>query len=198
MGKKQSLIGFGVLLLVYVILVFVALLYYPEPFSPLNKTLAQLGNPIVNPSGAIAYNIGIIVTSLPIVLIVTHSLTIGRKTMAKTFQKGNIYFYLTSTFFLLFAIFNILTAFIPLGNDDNLSALFSLFSFITFQLFTTISAAGIRGNANHTRWIPSMGFAVVLINILLFGMLYAGLVFSSLIMTVLFWAYILAFIYEVT
>jgi len=195
-SKKRNLIGFIIMLSIYVVLVLIALVLYPEPFSPLSKTLAQLGNPAANPSGALAYNIGTIFTSLPIVLIVGLSLTLWRPTMSKTFQKGKAYFYLTATFFLSAAVFNILTAIIPVGTNNDLNSLLSLGSFISFQLFAAISATGFRGNANHTRLVPELGFAIVLVNILLFGLLSAGLIIASLVMTVLFWAYVVAFIYE--
>ena len=194
--KQRSLIGFLIVVCIYVVLVIIALFLFPEPFSPLSKTLAQLGNPGANPSGAIAYNIGTVFASLPIVLIVGFSLTLWRPTMSKTFQKGKAYFYLTAAFFLSAAVFNILTAIIPVGTNNDLNSLLSLCSFISFQLFAAISALGIRGNANHTRLVPELGFATVFGNILLFVLLSAGLIIASLVMTVLFWAYIVAFIYE--
>lgn len=184
------------MLSIYVVLVTIALILFPEPFSPLSKTLAQLGNPTANPSGALAYNIGTIFTSVPMVLIVGLSLTLWRPTMSKTFQKGKAYFYLTALFFLSAAVFNLLTAIIPIGTNNDLNSLLSLGSFISFQLFAAISAAGIRGNVNHTRLVPELGFGTVLVNILLFGLLSAGVTVASLMMTVLFWAYVIAFLCE--
>jgi hypothetical protein len=184
------------MLSIYVVLVIIALILFPEPFSPLSKTLAQLGNPAANPSGALFYNIGTIFTSVPIVLIVGLSLTLWRPTMSKTFQKGKAYFYLTAIFFMSAAVFNVLTAIVPLGTNNDFNSLFSLCSFISFQLFAAISALGIRGNADHTRLVPELGFATVCVNILLFSLLAAGLIIASLVMTVLFWTYIVAFLVE--
>jgi hypothetical protein len=94
------------------------------------------------------------------------------------------------------AVSNILTAIIPIGTYNDLNSLLSLGSFISFQLFAAVSALGIRGNANHTRLVPELGFATVFVNILLFGLLSLGLIVASLLMTILFWVYILAFLYE--
>ena len=118
--------------------------------------------------------------------------------MSRTFQKGKAYFYLTAVFFLLAAVFNIMTAIIPLGTNSELNSLLSLFSFISFQVFALVSTIGIKGNANHTRWVPGLGVAIVLINFSLFVLLSAGLIVANLVMTALFWVYIMVFIYEVT
>jgi hypothetical membrane protein len=54
----RSLKGFVIILLIYAVLAVTASLFYPKGFSPLTNTLAQLGDPQLNPSGAIFYNIG--------------------------------------------------------------------------------------------------------------------------------------------
>jgi hypothetical protein len=185
------------LLLVYVALITVSLILYPEPFNILTTPLAQLGNPVANPSGYLAYSIAIIVVSLPIVLIVALSLTLWRQNYSKTFQKGEKYFYATATFFLLFALFEIFTAIVPSGTNDILNGLLSMAFFISFQSFVIISAIGIKGNTNHTRWIPEMGFVIAITNTLLFGIaLFTGFYIATLAVTVLSWAYVLAFINE--
>ncbi len=187
------------MLVIYIVLVVISFLSYPEPFDPFVKTIAQLGNPIINPSGALAYNLAIIITNLPIVLIVGFSLTIWKRKYSETFQRGRFYFYITATFFLLSGVFGMLGAIIPLGINDSLNGIFSIAFFISFQLFVVTSAIGIRGNLNHTNWIPEMGFLVVITNTALFAsVLITGYFVAILPATVLSWAYVLAFIYEVT
>jgi hypothetical protein len=44
--------------LAYITLVFVAYLRYPAAYSPLASALSQLGDPLLNPSGAVFYNVG--------------------------------------------------------------------------------------------------------------------------------------------
>lgn len=48
----------------YLIFTLLAYLRYPLPYSPVNNWLSDLGNPDLNPGGAIFYNIGIISTGL--------------------------------------------------------------------------------------------------------------------------------------
>jgi hypothetical membrane protein len=69
--KKRSLRSFSsfiIIVLTYLILIVISFLFYPQTFSPLNDTLGQLGNPKLNPTGAIFHNVGIVIVSSPLVL----------------------------------------------------------------------------------------------------------------------------------
>ena len=48
----------------YIIFAILAYIKYPLPFSPFQKWLSDLGDQIVNPEGAIFYNIGAILSAL--------------------------------------------------------------------------------------------------------------------------------------
>jgi hypothetical protein len=196
-SKLLSLAIFIVILSIYAILVALAFLYYPQPFSPLTNIPAELGNSEVNPSGALAYNVAILISSIPVVAIASLQLTVGRQAGAKLFKKGKAYFYLTFVFFLIFGVFNTITALIPL---DMLYFLLSLTGFISLQLFIVISAVALRGNPNHTSWLPIMGFATVLLNVaLMLSFMIAGFAFAVAfwIITVFCWAYVVIFMYEI-
>ena len=47
----------------YLAFALLAFAHYPLPYSPLNNWLSDLGNPNLNPSGALFYNIGIVATA---------------------------------------------------------------------------------------------------------------------------------------
>jgi hypothetical membrane protein len=52
----------------YLVFTFLAYIRYPLPYSPMSNWLSDLGDPVLNPHGAIFYNIGIISTALLLML----------------------------------------------------------------------------------------------------------------------------------
>lgn len=131
----RSLSGFGLILLIYIILGLIALSFYPKGFSPLTNTLSQLGNPNLNPSGAIFYNVGIVVVSFPIFLAAILLLFFGKAWKASFDVKRKLVFYLIVAFMVLLAFFNILTAIVPAGTNDEANSFYTLVFFIFFDCF---------------------------------------------------------------
>jgi hypothetical protein len=200
--KRRSLRQVSILIVIvaiYVVLMAVALLYYPETFSPLTNIPAQLGNPVFSPSGALFYNIGILVSIAPIFVLVFLQMTIGRRQTASFDKRGKAFFYLTGIFLLLFAVFYILSLLFPMGINDMLNWEFFLILFSSFQLFAVFSAAGVRRNPGHLRWVPYLGFSTALINTaLLVSLFFAGLIIANWIIIALSWTYVLNFVYEIS
>ena len=191
--------GFLTIIVIYVILVLIAFSYYPKDFSPPTNTLAQLGNPKLNPSGALFYNIGVFVISSPAFLIIALTMVFAGKWRASLNPRRKIVLYSTLIFMFLFSIFNIMTAIVPSSSNDTINRLFSLFFFITFELFIVFSAFGIQKTKDHIGWIPFLGFAAALLNILLFlGVIIAHLTVANWLITATSWSYMTAFIYEWT
>ena len=91
-NKLVSLLIFLVILVIYSVSIFLAFLYYPKSFNPLTNTPPELGNVVANPSGALVYNIGVLVTSIPVVVIASLYMTIGRQNSTTLFKKGKAYF----------------------------------------------------------------------------------------------------------
>jgi hypothetical membrane protein len=52
----------------YLVFTILAFIRFPLPYSPLKNWLSDLGNPDLNPHGAIFYNIGIISTALLLIV----------------------------------------------------------------------------------------------------------------------------------
>jgi hypothetical membrane protein len=52
---------------IYVIFTALSMSKYPDIYSPFTNWLSDLGNPLVNPSGALIYNLGCVLTSLVLV-----------------------------------------------------------------------------------------------------------------------------------
>ena len=55
-------------IVIYLIFTLISFLQYPSAYSPLNNWLSDLGNPLENPTGAIYYNTGCIITALLLTL----------------------------------------------------------------------------------------------------------------------------------
>jgi hypothetical protein len=185
-------------MLVYIVLVLVAFFSYPKNFSPINYTMYELGNPVTNPSGAIFYNAGAFVAVAPVLILVGLILIGGRKQAASYPTSGKVGFYSMVVSLLVFCIFSLITVFVPIGVNNGLNSLCALISFVAFMFFVAFSALGIRMYpAGNVRWVSSMGFAVIAINLILFVLLLAGLVIANWAIVVICWSYIIAFIYDV-
>jgi hypothetical protein len=193
----RSLTGLFIILLIYTILALAAYTFYPQDFSPLTNTLTQLGNPILNPSGAIFYNIGVLLVSGSTVFIAVLLLILPKQWLTPRGGNRRLFFYLSTSFMMLFSFFYMLTAFVPSGGDDAVNSLFTLIFIVSLELFIVFSAAGARRMKDHLRWVPAFGFTIAAVNLLLIVVsAISGLQIISWILPVATWSYMLAFIYE--
>jgi len=193
----RSLTGFAIILLIYVVLAATAFHFYPKGFSPLTNTLAQLGDPKLNPAGAIFYNVGVFVICGSTFFIV-FALLIGPKYwLTSRGATRKRMFYLTLSFMFLFTLFFLLTVLVPSSSNYGFNSLFTLFFLGCLELFIGCSATGIRRLKDHLPWIPRFGFTLLALNLLLImASAITTLSIFSWIMSVLSWSYMLAFIYE--
>lgn len=193
----RSLKGFLIILLTYVVLGVTASAYYPKAFSPLTNTLAQLGDPRLNPSGAIFYDIGVFAVCGSTFFISILLLIVPKQWLTSRGATRRVFFYLTVSFMLLFTSFFLLTTLVPSSSNYSLNSLFTLFFLACLELFVVFSAAGIRRLKDHVPWVPTFGFAVAIINFLLVvASSVTGLSIFSWIMAVASWSYTVTFLYE--
>jgi hypothetical protein len=90
--------------IIYLAFTAIALAYYPQTYSPLTNWLSDLGNPTVNPSGALYYDAGGVVTSVALIFFFTTSMqpktvaeqktqppaqSIGRRRIRAAFSSSN-------------------------------------------------------------------------------------------------------------
>jgi len=188
---------FWIVLLIYAVLAAVAAVSFPNGFNPLINTLQQLGNPELNPSGAILYNIGVFVICGMTLLMVIILLVSPKQWLTSRGAKRRVLFYFTMAFMLLFTFFYVLATLVPSSLDYGLNSLLTLLFIAFFELFTVCSALGIKRLKDYVPWIPRFGLAVALINLLLV-VVSAILGFSLFgwIVSVLSWSYMVAFFYE--
>ncbi|MGA2680256.1 MAG: hypothetical protein ABSF44_00465 [Candidatus Bathyarchaeia archaeon] len=194
----RSLTGLIIMLLIYAALALTAFSFYPKGFSPLNNTLAQLGDPKLNPSGAIFYNAGVLVVCSMTIFVAIMLLVLPKQWVSSRGAHPRlVLFYLTVSFMLLFSFFYVLTALFPSGADGGLNSLFTLIFLVSLELFIVSSAAGIRRLKDHVHWIPTFGFAAAaIIFLLVLTSAVTGVTIFSWIIGVTSWSYTLAFLYE--
>ncbi len=172
---------------IYLAFTLVAILYYPQPYSPLTNWLSDFGNPTQNPSGALYYNTGGILTSAVLIVFFAgmNKWNIGDKKM-------KVFLTLSQISGIVFAFSFIMSAVFPLGVNDAVHSSFSIMLFIFIGCFEIFSASAIRRNPSRIRWVPYFGFIAAMINFA-FGISFnfANLFIGEWIMIGLFIAYII-------
>lgn len=139
----------------YIVFTFLAYARYPSPYSPLTNWLSDLGNPNLNPKGAIIYNFGIISTA-GLLIVFFLGLSVWK-------IEGNrvqvIMLRLTQAFGILGALCMILSAIFPIN-------LFTIHSFWSSSLYIMLSTAFIfsvamlRYHQKVPRWLLILGVSI--------------------------------------
>lgn len=144
---------------IYILFAAIAYLYYPSAYSPLTNWLSDLGNPIVNPSGAIFYELAGILTSIALVpfLFGTYAWNTGDRKMKILLTVSQITGLVAAASFFMSAIF-------PLGINNAIHSFFSIMIFVFFGFFEVFSASALRRKASAPRWIVYSGFLAAVVS----------------------------------
>ncbi len=161
--KNQTLSLITGILAVLCYLTFTVFAYsrYPLLYSPTSNWLSDLGNPTINPRGAIFYNIGVISTALLLVAFFL-GLSVWK---IKSDRVQVIMLRLTQAFGILGAVCMILSAIFPIN-------LFKIHSFWSSSLYIMLSTAFIfsvamlRYHRKVPRWLLILGASIALMVIL--------------------------------
>ncbi len=189
--------GLGVIMTIYVILAVTAALFYPNGYSPLTKTLSQLGNSKFNPAGAIFYNAGVFLVSGSTIFLATALLILPKQWLTPRGGSRRTMFYLSVSAMVLFGLFLFLTALFPADANDALNVLFTLVFLVCLELFVVFSSLGIRRMKDHILWLPPFGFFVSIANLLFVAaFVVMGYAIFSWVSSIITWSYMLAFVYE--
>ena len=193
----RALKGFLVIVLIYAALTAVSCIFYPKGFSPLTNTLAQLGDPQFNPSGAIYYNIGACLICGSTFFTVAALLITPKQWLTARGAKRKRIFYLTLTFMFLFALLYVLLILVPSSANHGFNSMLTLLFIACLELYITSSAVGTRKLNEHIPWVPWFGFTVaILILLLVTASAITGFSIFGWIVSALSWSYTVAFLYE--
>ncbi len=143
----------------YIIFTAISFFYYPTAYSPMTNWLSDLGNPLQNPSGAIYYKIGGVLTSSALILFFA-----GMYSWLNKDKRTNFFIWASIASGILMAVAFIVTALFPLGVATSIHSFFSILRFAFTGLFVTFSASAVRRMPSHIRWLPAFGIALAMVN----------------------------------
>jgi hypothetical protein len=194
----RSLVGLSIILLAYVALSIIASTFYPQGFSPMTNTLGNLGNPKLNPSGAMFYNAGMLIVSGATGVTAILLLILPKQWLnPRSGGKRRTFFYLSTFCMLGFSFFLALTALFPAGAYDATNTLFTLIFLVWLELFIVFSSIGITRLKDHYRLLPTFGFAIAIADIfLVVASKVNGYPIFSWALSLMTWPYMIAVIYE--
>jgi len=145
----------------YLVFTFLAYNRYPSPYSPLTNWLSDLGNPNLNPQGAIIYNIGIISTAL-LLIVFFLGLHVWK---IEDNRVQIIMLRLTQAFGILGLICMMMSSIFPI----NLYKIHSIWSTSLYVMLSTafiFSVAMLRYHQRVPRWLLILGISTAMMVIL--------------------------------
>ncbi|MDH4068631.1 MAG: DUF998 domain-containing protein [Dehalococcoidia bacterium] len=175
---------------VYLIFAFVAFLKYPGAYGPLTNWLSDLGNPLANPSGALFYRLGCILSGAALVLFYL-KLGIWNTGSKKTRVLLTIAQY-TGVFS---AVCLIVTGIFPLGTSTEIHSLWSMMLYISLGFFLTFSATALMKNPAFKKGFGYYSFVTAAVNFM-FGAILHEIFWAEWISVGLFIAYVLMITYN--
>jgi len=155
--------------------------------NPLESWLSDYGNPLINPSGAVTYNTGCVITALLLALFY-----IGMYRWYKrgcTARKFNISYGVAQASGLTGSIFLILTTLYTLGTDNEMHSLFSTANMVAMDFFLSFTAVGFLMNPKIHKGVGVFGFLVSVFNIVTMNA-FTDFYISEWVYFLLFMAYI--------
>jgi hypothetical membrane protein len=146
-------------IVIYLVFTLLAFLRFPGIYNPMINWLSDLGNPDINPSGAIFYNSGCIITSLVLVLfyIGLSKWNTGDKRMKTLLIIAQIMGVCSSISLITAAVF-------PLGPHTFIHSWASKLLSVFLGFFLTFSATALLKNPAFIKWFAYYGFLTALVN----------------------------------
>jgi hypothetical membrane protein len=132
--------------IVYLVFALVAFLKYPVAYSPLTNWLSDLGNPLENPSGAIFYRLGCMLSGIALILFYV-KLGIWNKGNKRTLVLLTV----AQCAGVISAVCLIVTGIFPLGTSTGIHSLWSMMLYISLGFFLTFSATALMKNPAFKR-----------------------------------------------
>ena len=156
----------------YLACTLLAFAHYPLPYSPLNNWLSDLGNPDLNPAGALFYNMGIVVTAAILLLFF---LGLSRWKMENN-QTQRLMLLITQGTGMLGAFAMLMSGLYPI-NSPALHSFFSICLYILLGTAFAFAVAALRYHAACPRWLLIV-FACTALEDILSGVFHTVTVFE--------------------
>lgn len=154
--------------------------------NPLEFWLSDYGNPIVNPSGAVIYNTGCVITAMLLAIFYIGMYCWYRRD--RTARRFNISYAVAQAGGLIGSVFLILTTVYTLGTDTKMHSLFSAANMIAMDFFLSFTATGFLMNPKIHKGVGIFGFLTSFFNIVTMNA-FSDFYISEWIYFLLFMAY---------
>jgi hypothetical membrane protein len=158
-GRPLALAGGLAAIIAYLVSTTAAWLLYPGSFTPFKNWLSDLGNPVRNPSGAIWYNTGCVLTALGLLLFI---LGLSRWRSARSTQNALIW---TSQVTGLASVVSLALIGVYSENHLRRHMLYSNWFFASFPLFIGLFSTGLINHRNGSKRIGLAGLGVVVVGL---------------------------------
>jgi len=175
---------------VYLIFALVAFLKYPGAYGPLTNWLSDLGNPLANPSGAIFYRLGCMLSGAALVLF---SLKLGIWNTGS--KKTRVLLTVAQCTGVFSAVCLIITGIFPLGTSTEIHSLWSMMLYISLGFFLTFSATALMKNPAFKKGFGYYAFLTAAVNFV-FGAILHEMFWAEWISVGMFIAYVLMVAYN--
>lgn len=171
--------------------VYIAFTYashtYNRQINPLEYWLSDYGNPIVNPSGAVIYNTGCVITALLLALFYIGMYRWYKRDRAA--RKFNVSYAIAQAGGLVGSVFLILTTVYTLGTDTEMHSLFSTANMVAMDFFLNFTAIGFLMNSKIHKGVGIFGLLASVFNIVTMNA-FTDFYISEWVYFLLFMAYI--------
>jgi hypothetical protein len=175
---------------VYLIFALVAFLKYPGAYGPLTNWLSDLGNPLANPSGAIFYRLGCMLSGAALVLFY---LKLGIWNTGS--KKTRVLLTVAQCTGVFSAVCLIITGIFPLGTSTEIHSLWSMMLYISLGFFLTFSATALMKNPAFKKGFGYYAFLTAAVNFV-FGAILHEMFWAEWISVGMFIAYVLMVAYN--
>lgn len=175
---------------VYLIFALVAFLKYPGAYGPLTNWLSDLGNPLDNPSGAIFYRLGCMLSGAALILFYL-KLGIWNPGSKKTRVILNV----AQCMGVFSAVCLIITGILPLGTSTEIHSLWSIMLYISLGFFLTFSATALMKNPAFKKGFGYYAFLTAAVTFI-FGAILHEMFWAEWISVGMFIVYVLMIAYN--
>ncbi|HEY8499924.1 MAG TPA: DUF998 domain-containing protein [Clostridia bacterium] len=147
---------------VYIIFTYASHIHNRK-INPLEFWLSEYGNPIFNPSGAVIYNTGCVLTAILLAIFYIGMYRWYRR--GRTARRFNIAYMAAQASGLIGSVFVILTTIYTLGTDNQMHSIFSTANMIAMDFFLSFTATGFLMNPKIHKSVGIFGFFASAFNV---------------------------------
>jgi len=174
----------------YLVFALVAFLKYPGAYGPFTNWLSDLGNPLDNPSGAIFYRLGCILSGAALILFY---LKLGIWNPGS--KRTRVLLTIAQCAGVFSAVCLIITGIFPLGTSTEIHSLWSMMLYISLGFFLTFSATALMKNPAFKKGFGYYAFLTAAVNFV-FGAILHEMFWAEWISVGMFIAYVLMVAYN--